>query len=346
VHRELTDCPYSVELECFLVDLKNGSNTTIKDDDSLPFDYDAKYDIYCEQSGAEFVKFLYDDEKYFHDGWKNPYWYGGVVGGYRECPDDDRKSQLKYLSPECGAVCYDDKTVTVRAQQTGGAVCKSIKFKLKCGKPTPPPAPKPTPPPVPKPTPQPMTLSPTPCEKRMCPSDPKKKVMYRKKDDGKCEEKCVKDQDVPKKESEGFSFCPCGGEGNDTCDICGKPRYLEFLYTGTNCLDEPRGTCNDQGKSLVTGGGDNGVQSISWSVGNKDGCSGIDSGTVMLGDTFSFSTNDKFDSNIKICLKGSNLDQTINFHASCSSPIIKDDKFGFLQLVGYSSDPSPGTCGF
>lgn len=194
------------------------------------------------------------------------------------------------------------------------------------------------------------TCSPEPlrCEK---PEEEWKYTLFRQKSDGSCEVKCEKADDLVKKQSEGFSCEPCANTpdiGADTCETCGKPKYLSFLYETDNCVGT---SCNSQepaGKADVSGSV--GAGTVSWAASEDENCSSnvYGRGSVSAGEAFSIATNDKWSSNMYICLTGNGSKQTIRFHTSCSAPIVEGDQFGHLTLVGFSSDsngPAAG-CGF
>lgn len=178
-------------------------------------------------------------------------------------------------------------------------------------------------------------------------------TLYRPKSDGSCEVKCEKANYLEKKLGEGFSCEPCPDtppSGSDTCDVCGKPQYLAFQYDTDNCVGL---SCNSQepkGKSDVSGtAGGIGAEVVDWVTSGEEDCLDdiYDFGKANVGDLI-VTRSEKFNSNMYICLSGSNGEQVIRFHASCSAPIVEGERFGYLTLVGYSSDaagPASG-CGF
>jgi hypothetical protein len=134
-------------MKCHLLDLNKGGLVELTPGSTTNIDKYGRYDILCDMEGAEFVKFIYNNNKE-HDGWQPPYVFSGV-------PEDDPgcNDQVKYLSGACGATCSGVKTVTAKAQQMGNEVCLEQTFKFKCGS-------VPTTPTVPAPTPTPPTPTP------------------------------------------------------------------------------------------------------------------------------------------------------------------------------------------
>jgi len=187
------------------------------------------------------------------------------------------------------------------------------------------------------------------CIKRSCPSKAGEFLMFRTKaSKNECEQKCVKPNEVSKKESEGFSFCPCTNFGEDTCDVCDKPKLLTFLFDSSN--DVVRNS-QGSGKSEVSGSV-NGASSVFIMAGEGEGEGAYFMGTVTTGNSFTITDNgDKFSSNTYITMyssQGGQLLQTSKVHTSCSAPIVKNDNFGAIELIGYLGQNSNAAnpCGF
>jgi len=197
------------------------------------------------------------------------------------------------------------------------------------------------------------------CLPLQCPSNPEKIAMFRVKNDGICDEKCVKPNKIVESQEKDYVFCPCEAfpstnDGMDSCDLCdGKPKYLAFSYNAVSCVAS---NCNLQaGKfEIVEEGGLAGSETVQWIASDDEQCengNAYGTGFVNSGDSFGFSTDDKFASNIFLCLFGVNGKQIISFHASCSVPIVQGDKFGHLTLNGFNTVPpsvdgGDAPCGF
>jgi hypothetical protein len=152
--------------------------------------------------------------------------------------------------------------------------------------------------------------------------------LFRPKD-GECEEKCVPPKDVPKKFSEGYG-CDCTppppGEGD--CDLCGKPTDLKFRIV--NGLET--NTTQKEGKYFVE----------------------PDQVFVVVPDIVPVSSDDadleRVDDEFRLFnIDGSNTqfmvgEQLINYHTSCSAPIVCYEVIGNVQLVGYLGEKNCG-CG-
>ena len=184
------------------------------------------------------------------------------------------------------------------------------------------------------------------CKKRTCPSDAAKTTMFRLKDDGKCEEKCFEPKDFAKKLGEGFGFCPCDCLPRipNVCNVCEKPVSLVFKYTPSDDR-----VANSQGDKSKVVGNVNGDTSVYISCGEDVGKSHYFAGPV-LGDAEFQITNKSspFKANVYCTIyseKGGSQLQYAKIQTSCSTPIVENDKFGSLQLIGYLGEKSK-TCGF
>jgi len=154
-----------------------------------------------------------------------------------------------------------------------------------------------------------------------------------------CDIKCVKYADLFKGFAEGKYQCDCTPPppGSDPCGVCDKPLFLQFKLLDFNCI---QAGCNSMDKSSVSGDVTNGPISIS------GGFNAVPD-SAAIGEVFTISTTEKWGSNLPITLTdATGQQQNINFHTSCSSPIIRNDQYGRLQLVGYNDQTSGNGCGF
>jgi hypothetical protein len=348
--RELTPCPITVSLKCYLVNLNKNTKMPLKDGGSYGIGdgYDGvngRYDITCEMTGADFVKFDYGGS--IQDAWKVPYYMSGV-------PFDDPgcNRPVKYLSGACGTPCTGPKTVIAYARQTNDSTCRKETYTFTCPpKPTPAPV-RPTHAPVaPTPAPVPKTAAPTrgncpfPSGGNLstCPTDPGKPIKYRifekkEADKGKCKPKCEemkKVKELALKEPNKW-VCECGGGlSEDVCDTCGKPTSLRFLWVdeaATNTT-QPVGKYSIKGATNLDGP----FAGVTVSVTNT----AIDVIPDAVGFTLKAA---RFDSNTFIDLKRDSATMQIQYHTSCSAPITQYDVIANIQLVGYRG--SDGVCGF
>jgi hypothetical protein len=159
---------------------------------------------------------------------------------------------------------------------------------------------------------------------------------------GECEPKCKDFEDLIIGFAENKYLCDCTppppGAG-DICETCGKPQYLQFELLAESCTGL---ACNSMDKAVVTTTGNVDGGAVKWSAGNGQ------TGEVSTGGFIELRVGDggKFDSNLLITLDAAGGTQVVDFHTSCSSPIIRDDKYGRLKLVGYNELPDKTGCGF
>jgi len=186
--RSLTECPTNpaIDMTCKLY--KNQELIATLDPSTTAYEleeYDPEscYNIFCENNDPKsFVKFTGDmknnqgEAKSYHDAWKTPFWLGGWEKG---CMD---------LAPSC-----EELDLTIETWRNPSPAARKDPVALAnhiCAAKT-------------------ITCK-DPCKPKLCESKDDEYVMYRlKAKDNKCEEKCVKQKDFLKKESDGYSFCPC-----------------------------------------------------------------------------------------------------------------------------------------
>lgn len=163
---------------------------------------------------------------------------------------------------------------------------------------------------------------------------------------GKCELTCISSHEFTKRVVRDGYTCECQYEvepGQDTCEVCQRPKYLEFQYSSQTCIGDG---CNSMHKAEVVGS-TQGETHVSWSVGKSDKCDDatFGSGFVSNGGSFTAIAIDKFDANIYLCLNDG--EQRVKFRTSCDSPVSVGEQFGQLQLVAYQDEtvPRDTTCG-
>jgi len=99
-------------------------------------------------------------------------------------------------------------------------------------------------------------------------------------------------------------------------------------------------------------GSTNGATSVYIMAGEDEGDGSYFMGTVTAGNVFTiYDQGDKFQSNTFVTMyasQGGQKLQTSRVHTSCSAPIVKNDNFGAIELVGYlGQNSSPAApCGF
>ena len=134
---------------------------------------------------------------------------------------------------------------------------------------------------------------------------------------------------------------PLPQEGTDCCEVGEKPVLLTFTYVGGSCpgnnTQDDKSECN--GNAVNAG-------NVQIKVNEDDDGSGDQyfSGTVALGESFTFSAapfDDKFPSKIFLNVNGQQLNE---FHTSCSAPIVVGQTFGALRFDGLV-DKDGFTCG-
>jgi hypothetical protein len=142
--------------------------------------------------------------------------------------------------------------------------------------------------------------------------------------------------------------------GADLCENYGKPQLLTMLYTGDNVND------NSQDASKVSIAGDPLFTSPVRIVASQDAYGGGNvyfDGEVLVGDSFlidaTLSGNSELRSETWVTIYdlNGNLLQLINFHTSCSQPLLLGDQFGGIQLLGFQDkdgggESLPQTTGF
>ena len=131
-------------------------------------------------------------------------------------------------------------------------------------------------------------------------------------------------------------------ELNDCCGL--KAKSLTFQYTGQSCASSDNcqtlDTCVDFGA-----GPNNDPQVYIEVIGNQ---SPHGTFTVNNGGVFTVMDNNQLSPELTINIyseTGGVLLQTIEFHASCSEPIVANDQFGSLILLHYLGKNNNGECG-
>lgn len=175
----MTTCPEDpVELECKLY--KDGEEIAKvkKDETSLElawYDPDACYNIFCKtdddsEESMPFIKFS-GHPNGVHDAWQEPYWLAG---------NEDGCMELAYSCEGMDLTIESWRNPSPDAADVSEYMCASKK----------------------------ITCS-NKCPPVLCEDKDDKYAMYRLKDDGECEDKCVEEDDFIKKVDEGYDFCPC-----------------------------------------------------------------------------------------------------------------------------------------
>jgi len=133
-------------------------------------------------------------------------------------------------------------------------------------------------------------------------------------------------------------------QGNDMCTQCEKPMKLMFMYTGDYVVNHNQGLT----KAFVLGTV-SGMSPIYLTVSDDKGTAWY-SGEHEIGDVIALdSGGDKFPSKNMIMRLSDPEDptmkplQTLAVHTSCEAPLVENDEFGSIKLVG-SRDK--GDCGF
>lgn len=193
--RTLTTCPaVPVNLSCTIY--KDGAAIATMDAHTVTYelsDYEVGscYNIYCENDdmasqSMPFIKFTGNfitrsgTPKDVHDAWNTPYWLSGSsIGG---CID---------LAPSC-----DELSVKIESWRNPSPAALADPVELAkhiCAAKT-------------------ITCN-DECKPKLCDGkdgkDGKYSMFRYKQKDDKCEHQCVPKKDFAKKESEGYSFCPC-----------------------------------------------------------------------------------------------------------------------------------------
>ena len=140
------------------------------------------------------------------------------------------------------------------------------------------------------------------------------------------------------------------GPGIDMCDDYGKPQVLLMRYTGDG--EDATMTSQDDEKVSVVGD-PNDAPTVRIIVSDKDDPGHADAriyfdGVLEIDQTFEIDATMAGDSKLKaktfvyiMDLSGLIL-QTIEFHTSCSQPLVLGDRFGGVQLVGFAGEHGPG----
>lgn len=136
--------------------------------------------------------------------------------------------------------------------------------------------------------------------------------------------------------------------GGDLCDTFGKPQLLTMMYTG-----DMNQTSNSQDSSKVTVTGvTNDTSPVNILASDKgtptDSKAKVYfSGIVNLNDSFDINSLNVGDNELRSntyvhVLDGSILLQTVNFHTSCSQPLVLGDQFGSAKLISLTDKDGNG----
>ena len=132
--------------------------------------------------------------------------------------------------------------------------------------------------------------------------------------------------------------------GDDMCDSCDKPMKIMFQYTGGYVVNHNQGTT----KAFVVGTV-SGMSPIHISVTDEKGSLWYEA-DHKIGDSIAFgSGKDKFPSKNMVIRLSNPSDmtrnplQTISINLSCSVPLVKNDEFGSVKLIGAVD---AAACGF
>ena len=186
----MTKCPaVPVNLSCTIY--KDGIAIATMDPQTKTYELEeyktgSCYNIFCENDDTApvpFIKFSGDfitrtgAHQNEHDAWQKPYWLAGSgIGG---CID---------LAPSC-----EDLSVKIESWRNPSPAAKADPTELAkymCASKT-------------------ITCNDV-CKPKLCEGSHDKYSMFRYKEkEDKCETKCVPEKDFAKKQSEGYSFCPC-----------------------------------------------------------------------------------------------------------------------------------------
>ena len=135
--------------------------------------------------------------------------------------------------------------------------------------------------------------------------------------------------------------------GTNMCDTCSanqggtKPKKLTFEYTGVNSNANTQGDKGTSSVPIATG-----LSSVRIVTKEKNKVYFDD--TVQKGNTFVVEDSDKLNSNIitEIFDENNKVIQTIQFHTSCSVPIVAGEEFGQIKLVSAVRNNDDGSsCG-
>ncbi|HEU0022490.1 MAG TPA: hypothetical protein VFR55_12595, partial [Dehalococcoidia bacterium] len=127
--------------------------------------------------------------------------------------------------------------------------------------------------------------------------------------------------------------------GGDVCDTFGKPKQIKMRYTGDNVLEHTQAS----GKVIISGqlSGQSPVYIIA-SKNSDGGGSKFFDGTVNRGEQFVIDgTASKLGAQTYVLIynhQGGARLKSINFHTSCSQPLVLGNRFGGIQLIGFSGE--------
>ncbi|NNF63452.1 MAG: hypothetical protein HKN07_04260 [Acidimicrobiia bacterium] len=145
---------------------------------------------------------------------------------------------------------------------------------------------------------------------------------------------------------EKFTLVVPTSSGADLCDTYGKPSMLTMRYTGDG--NDASSHTQDSGKVVVTGDplDADPVHITASEKINGDGAIWF-TGVVALGDTFVIDAGvgERLDTETHIWIQDAGETvtlQNIEFHTSCSQPLLLGDQFGAAQLLGFVDEDGMG----
>lgn len=128
----------------------------------------------------------------------------------------------------------------------------------------------------------------------------------------------------------------------DCCDQGDKPNSLTFIYTGESCSATNTTQQSDKYDCDDFNGGPNGLASVYIVASENDNGGGKQyfSGTVALNGTFVAASANANDDDFKsktyfniYSSQGGTLLQRVNYHTSCSAPVVPGEQVGGLYLM-------------
>eukprot|EP00977_Amphora_coffeiformis_P000328 scaffold84_cov163-Amphora_coffeaeformis.AAC.22 len=132
----------------------------------------------------------------------------------------------------------------------------------------------------------------------------------------------------------------------DICETCGKPKELTLKYTGNNVLDQ-----NFQPSKHTITGDVEGAQCVSISISRFEPSPDSDFKVpvkVCKGQQITLAGKFAASTILDITSKDGRT-QRVDFHTSCSAPLVQNAQWGSIQLVGYKGQneiEGQDFCGF
>lgn len=142
-----------------------------------------------------------------------------------------------------------------------------------------------------------------------------------------------------KKNSGGGGSKGANGDPDSAC-CAGKPKYLIFKYTASNCdgdgviaqnaEKDGKADCEDNGGSFP-------MEDVTIDIVDKNGDAPLNPIiTVDKGETFKVQFEDKFESNTFLSVRKAGIEfQHVQIHTSCSVPLDLFLNWGAFQLMDY-----------